>query len=91
MKACRAEGYLIDQVEQKESYKKHRTKCLTTNALETCPWPSPLVAAGTASASTADTLDCLFFLELRLGYSADAGGIEIGLLRLDTTETAQLW
>jgi hypothetical protein len=51
---------------------------------------SILVAASTAVAATADTLNRLVLLELRLGHSADTRGIEIRLFRLDTAQTTQL-
>lgn len=49
-----------------------------------------LVAASTAVAATADTLNRLVLLELRLGHSADTRGIEIRFFRLDTAQTTQL-
>jgi hypothetical protein len=51
---------------------------------------SILVAASTAVAATADTLNRLVLLELRLGHSADTRGIEICLFRLDAAQTTQL-
>lgn len=49
-----------------------------------------LIAAGTAPAPTADTLDGLLLLELRFRHPANTGGIEIGLFGLDAAKTAQL-
>lgn len=49
-----------------------------------------LVAASTAVAATADTLNRLVLLELRLGHSADTCGIEIRFFRLDTAQATQL-
>lgn len=49
-----------------------------------------LVAASTSVAATADTLNRLVLLELRLGHSADTCGVEIRLFRLNTAQTTQL-
>lgn len=49
-----------------------------------------LVAASTAVAATADTLNCLVLLELRLRHSADTCRVEVRFFRLDTAQTTQL-
>jgi hypothetical protein len=49
-----------------------------------------LVAGRAASATAAHALDRMFFLQLVLGYTADACGVEIRLFGLDTAKAAQL-
>lgn len=49
-----------------------------------------LITTSAATTTAAHTLDSLALLELCLGDSADAGGIEIRLLSLNTAQTAKL-
>lgn len=48
-----------------------------------------LVIARAASTATANTFDFLILLQLSAWHSADTSAVEIGLLRLDTSQTAQ--
>jgi len=49
-----------------------------------------LVTASTSPAPTADTLNRLVLLQLRLGHTTDTSRVEIRLFRLDTAQAAEL-
>lgn len=48
------------------------------------------VTRSAAAATAADAFDDMVFLEVLLRHTADAGALEVGLLRLDASQAAQL-
>jgi hypothetical protein len=48
------------------------------------------VAGRTTTATTADALDCVIFLQLVSRYAAYASALEVRLVRLNTSQAAQL-
>jgi hypothetical protein len=53
-------------------------------------WSCCLVTASTSAASAVDALDDLVLLELLARHATDACAVEVGLLGLDASETAEL-
>ena len=53
-------------------------------------WSCRSIGTATSSASAIDALDNLILLEVLTGHATDASAVEVGLLGLDASETAEL-